>query len=157
MIKRYEMEGCGPVYMLEKEDGDYVSYEEAAKLQSERDALAAEVLRYRQAIWDARALMGFDNDGNPTPAALAYPHLADMLLRDAAEFRKDYDQACSEADEVEGLRADAERYRFLASPLPINKQRWDRNGILDQMPHLAKFDLDAAIDAARTTGGEGHE
>lgn len=126
---------------------------QVANLQSERDALAAEVERYRQAIWDARALMGFDNDGDPTPAAVTYPHLADMLLRDAAEFRKDYDEACSEAAEAEGLRADAGKWRKYGDLfLLIQKITSTVSPVL-----LNKIRLDEAAEAARTTGGEGHE
>lgn len=55
---------------------------------------AAEVAALKQAYWEARAILGFDNDGDPTPAALTFPTIPDLMRRDAAEFRKDYDEAC---------------------------------------------------------------
>lgn len=71
---------------------------------AERDAKLAEL---RQACWEARAVLGFDNDGDPTPDALVYPSLADLVRRDAAEFRKDYDEACNEAHAAERAREEA--------------------------------------------------
>ncbi len=71
-------------------------------LIAERDAL-------RQACWEARAIMGFDNDGCPTPAAVVYPTMHEGVVQWARELRKDYDDACAESDrltaEVLRLRA----------------------------------------------------
>jgi len=61
-----------------------------------------ELAELRQAVWEARAILGFDNDGDPTPDALTFPTLAVLVKRDAAEFRKDYDGACDEATKYRG-------------------------------------------------------
>jgi hypothetical protein len=60
----------------------------------ERDLLA-------QAMWDARGILGFDNDGDPTPAASVngwngYKEFADQHVREATEARKDHDDALGE-------------------------------------------------------------
>ena len=60
-----------------------------------------ELKELRQAVWDARATLGFDNSGNPTPDALKHPTLAELVKRDAAEFRKDYDDALLESCAIE--------------------------------------------------------
>lgn len=61
--------------------------------ESERDLLA-------QAMWDARGILGFDNDGDPTPAASVsggrYAEFADQHVREASEARKDHDDALVE-------------------------------------------------------------
>lgn len=67
----------------------------------------SELAALRQAVWDARAILGFDNGGDPTPDALAQPTLAELVLRDAREFRKDYDEACDEAAALRGRIAAA--------------------------------------------------
>lgn len=59
------------------------------------EAMCIEVDRLRQGIWDARAIMGFDNDGNPTPRALV-SDIVQLLLGDARSMREDYDAALSE-------------------------------------------------------------
>lgn len=55
------------------------------------DALL-EVARLRQGYWEARAIMGFDNDGDSTPAAFASDFVA-LMLDDARSMRADYDEA----------------------------------------------------------------
>jgi hypothetical protein len=111
----------------------------------------------RQACWDARATLGFDNDGDPTPAALVYPTLAELVKRDAAEFRKDYDDALTELASLQRERdANAERYLWLRDNC---KREW-----VSDMPHnkgapsldidfsAPGHDLDASIDTARGAG-----
>ena len=60
---------------------------EIARLTAERDALA-------QGIWDARAALGFDNDGDRTPGAsiagMGYAWFAAEHVREAKEQSKDY-------------------------------------------------------------------
>ncbi len=61
MIKRYDYElhshEFGPYgVMCEDADGEYVLYEDAAKLQSERDALAAEVAIAREYLGGISAM-----------------------------------------------------------------------------------------------------
>lgn len=60
--------------------------------------MGANVRELKQAYWEARAILGFDNDGDPTPDALTHPPFPELMRRDATEFRKDYDDACDEAD-----------------------------------------------------------
>lgn len=45
----------------------------------------------RQALWDVYGILGFDQDGDPTPAAVG--DLGEMVRRAAREFRQDYDTA----------------------------------------------------------------
>lgn len=77
--------------------------------QSDYLALREELVELRQAVWDARAIMGFDNDGDSTPDALKFPTLAVMVIADAKEMRDDYDAAIAELD---ALKA-----RIAASPV----------------------------------------
>lgn len=69
---------------------------ELDRLQAALAASEQKVAELRQAYWEARAIMGFDNDGNPTPDALVYPSLPDLMKRDAMEMRGDYDAALNQ-------------------------------------------------------------
>jgi len=83
-----------------------------AQRDREVEELRAKVASLRQAYWDARAAMGFDNDGDPTPAALLSP-MEDLMRQDAESQREDYQSALRELAAAEAqvaqLRADAER------------------------------------------------
>ena len=63
-------------------------------------ALVAEVLRLRQAIWDAYGALGFDQDGLSTPPGGTSTDLAELIVSAAKEHREDYDAACEEAADV---------------------------------------------------------
>ena len=58
-------------------------------VKKERDLLA-------QALWEVRRVLGFDNDGDPTPAASiaaqGYAGFAHMIISDAAEYRRDMEE-----------------------------------------------------------------
>ncbi len=66
---------------------------DSSTLLARLERAEAENERLKQAYWEARAIMGFDNHGDPTPAALVYPAIADLMKRDAEEMRRDYDAA----------------------------------------------------------------
>lgn len=53
----------------------------------------------RQAVWDAYIAMGFDTDGNDTPAGVQ--DLPGLIRRCASEMRADYDQACEDVYQLE--------------------------------------------------------
>lgn len=61
----------------------------------------------RQAVWDARAIMGFDNDGDPTPAAVVDLHR--LVLTDAQDMRDRDDEAIAS---YEALEARLEHYKL---------------------------------------------
>lgn len=67
-------------------------------LRDERDVLA-------QAMWDARGVLGFDNDGDLTPAASVsggrYAEFARQHVAEAREARKDYGDALGEQPTAE--------------------------------------------------------
>lgn len=65
-----------------------------------------EIAPLRQAIWDAYGILGFDRDGDPTPDALVYPSLGDLIRQAATEQRKDYDDALSEIERLRSLLGD---------------------------------------------------
>lgn len=62
--------------------------DELAEVKRQRDVLA-------QAIWDARAALGFDNDGDPGPSAsiagMGYDWFASAHVKEAREQVADYD------------------------------------------------------------------
>lgn len=77
---------------------------EVERLRAERDLLA-------QAMWDARAELGFDNDGDKTPHAAIhgdYQRFAGLHVLDAREARDDYEAALDESTVIE---RDARRLR----------------------------------------------
>lgn len=51
-----------------------------------------EIVRLRQGLWDVYAALGFDTDGDRTPAALAHPDIVTLVLAAANEARADYDE-----------------------------------------------------------------
>lgn len=50
----------------------------------------AENVKHRQALWDIYGILGFDQDGDPTPIALK-SDLAKLVVDAAREFRADFD------------------------------------------------------------------
>jgi hypothetical protein len=58
--------------------------------------LEAQVAALRQAHWDGRAIGGFDNDGDPTPAAVTSDFPA-LIRSDWTDMRSDLDAACKDA------------------------------------------------------------
>lgn len=60
----------------------------------------AEIARLRQAMWDALEILGFDLDGQPTPAATIAGMGADgfvaYFIREMHEARRDHDAAIEE-------------------------------------------------------------
>lgn len=59
--------------------------------------LLAEVERLRQGIWDAYRILGFDTDGDATPATLTSDIVA-LIVGAATEHRADYDAALQGGD-----------------------------------------------------------
>ena len=78
------------------ESGDIVVSACARAEEAElfRDMLA-------QAMWDARGQLGFDNDGDETPAAAiaggGYRSFATQHVEEARSWRQDYDEALEES------------------------------------------------------------
>lgn len=62
------------------------------------DHLDYDVTALRQALWDVYAALGFDTDGDRTPAAVK--NLRQLVVDAAKTFRQDYDQALSEIPPV---------------------------------------------------------
>lgn len=64
------------------------------------EALTAMSIDLAQALWDINATLGFDQDGDQGPQALiagmGWDGFIDCMKRDAAEFRKDYDDLLGE-------------------------------------------------------------
>lgn len=64
------------------------------------EALTAMSIDLAQALWDINAILGFDQDGGSGPQALiagmGWAGFIDCMKRDAAEFRKDYDDLLGE-------------------------------------------------------------
>lgn len=58
------------------------------------DPLDYDVVALRQALWDVYEILGFDTDGDKTPAAQM--RLRKIVIDAAREFRKDYDEALDE-------------------------------------------------------------
>lgn len=56
--------------------------------------LHVKVAELRQALWDVYAELGFDTDGDPTPAAVV--NLIPMVVSAAKEHRTESDQASRE-------------------------------------------------------------
>jgi len=87
-------------------------------------AAVAELAELRQAVWDAYGILGFDQDGDDTPDALAHPPLADFLREFATDERDDRNAdadalardakvggiVASNGDPFESLRAIAAMY-----------------------------------------------
>jgi hypothetical protein len=64
-------------------------------LLAERDGAEAKVTYLLQALWDVYGILGFDQDGDATPAAVK-GDLADLVRNAAREARRDYDEALQE-------------------------------------------------------------
>jgi hypothetical protein len=70
------------------------------------EALVAERDAYAQGLWDAFAALGYDTDGDPTPAAaiggMGSTGFVESILRDVREYRlgseKDYEEVVAERD-----------------------------------------------------------
>jgi len=64
-----------------------------AELLTHKDQLA-------QCLWDIRGILGFDNDGDPSPGAtiagMGIDGFIAMILREVAVERSDYSSACDE-------------------------------------------------------------
>jgi len=85
------------------------------------EALRAEVERLRQAHWDARAVMGFDNDGDPTPHAVV-SDFCELILRDAKAMRADLDESRKEAEAAEArVAAYAEQLQEARTDLSLTR------------------------------------
>lgn len=63
--------------------------QDAAMVAFALDARATEIARLRQGLWDVYATLGFDTDGDPTPAALSYPDIVTLVLDAAKETREE--------------------------------------------------------------------
>lgn len=98
---RFEFDFCKRMSMPRQDERD-AALRHVQSVIAERDAL-------RQACWHARAIMGFDNAGDPTPAALSYPPLAQLIVDNAHEFGRDYDEVSTDRDRLaarcEGLES----------------------------------------------------
>lgn len=72
---------------------DQEARRQAEQAEAERDALA-------QAMWEARAILGFDNDGDKTPAAtiagMGWEGYRVAFLDDVRRQAKDYQEALEE-------------------------------------------------------------
>ena len=88
------------------------------------------------------------------PAALRLADAADVLLSENERLRAALTNANDQTehferswylrgDEIERLRADADRYRWLRDPANANADEWDLFG-----PYSSPKEVDAAIDAA---------
>ena len=62
------------------------------ELTRQVEQLRAKVDAHRQAIWDALGHLGYDRDGDSTPAAFVYPPLTEVIVDVAKEFRAEYDE-----------------------------------------------------------------
>jgi hypothetical protein len=93
---------------------------DASMLKTDGDV---DVLELRQALWDAYGTLGFDQDGDQTPAAVR--DLPNVVRRAAAESVRDYEdlaaEAESQAERLEVLeeirRWAADGWRAVADPL----------------------------------------
>ena len=61
----------------------------------ELGALADEVGRLRQGLWDVYRILGFDTDGQPTPVCIT-SDIVKLVVDAAQEAREDYDAALKE-------------------------------------------------------------
>lgn len=62
------------------------------------DAPWGSVPSLKQALWDIYAALGFDTEGDPTPAALVHPPLEVLVLEAAQDYRHEMQ---TEVDQVE--------------------------------------------------------
>jgi hypothetical protein len=97
----------------------------------------------RQGYWDARAVMGFDNDGDPTPRAIT-SSLTALMASDAKSMRDDYDESLRESDRAES--------RLVTANALLRKCRDEFAGLPNSLgydfTHLPE--LDAHLSEPRT-------
>ena len=74
--------------------------------------LEDQVIQLKQAVWDAYGILGFDQDGQPTPAALTHPPMPDFVRQFATEARKEIDE---QADELSDMRSAFREIKWLMS------------------------------------------
>lgn len=87
----------GQVERLQKDVKHYKESFEGAVFNCEtlvmqRNTAEGLVVAYRQALWDIYGILGFDQDGDPTPDALVAPPLIEVVVNAAKEFRAEYDE-----------------------------------------------------------------
>jgi hypothetical protein len=107
------------------------------KAEGERDLLA-------QAMWDARAALGFDNDGDSTPAAAiaggGFETFARNHVEDAKEQRRDYDEALSGTERANAAAVAA----------------FDGNALIQQA-HAERDELRDTLSRVKELAGEWQE
>jgi hypothetical protein len=111
---------------------------QALKAIGERDAL-------RQAHWDARAAAGFDNDGDPTPRAVASDFAA-LIRSDWRSMQESLDESRAESDAAESALASA-RSEALEEAARLVEARVARPG-MGTMEAIAE--RDAVVEAIRS-------
>jgi hypothetical protein len=111
---------------------------EALKAIGERDAL-------RQAHWDGRAAAGFDNDGDPTPRAVASDFAA-LIRSDWRSMQESLDESRAESDAAESALASA-RSEALEEAARLVEARVARPG-MGTMEAIAE--RDAVVEAIRS-------
>ncbi|AGW41726.1 hypothetical protein O159_22860 [Leifsonia xyli subsp. cynodontis DSM 46306] len=85
------------------------------------EALAAERDTYAQALWDVYGILGFDRDGDPTPAACltsGAEDFANSMVAAAWEARENTEEAVREErrDALEEVRAHRIKHVFQERP-----------------------------------------
>lgn len=114
--------------------------------QIERDAL-------RQGIWDAYGILGFDQDGDASPAAQRYP-MDKMIVEAATEARATSEETLSELIAAEAARDSARALAALLEQELAETQRrcralyttWARTGSMEHAAQLAEA-LDLGADS----------
>ena len=86
------METNTPMPTLPELFGNWLAVNGSPQQIDEWNRMFSEAERLRQGYWDARAIMGFDNDGDPTPLAVSSDFVA-LMLSDARDMRRDYDES----------------------------------------------------------------
>lgn len=109
---------------------------------AEIEALRAEVERLRLLAGNQHELM--KAHGVPLPEDYALPAAADAFVKEYVARRE---RATRAEAEVEALRRDAERYRWLRDRHDKTHQDWHVRDQWNNVPAIGG--LDAAIDAAR--------
>lgn len=90
----YENYGVVPSHLIEANEPNIASHDTRARL----DAVSQERWLLLQAIWDARAEMGFDTDGDDRFHSKDIQMIATNHVREAREFRHDTQQALDDAE-----------------------------------------------------------
>jgi hypothetical protein len=97
-----------------------------------KELQSGEQLRtHRQALWDIYGILGFDQDGDKTPDALAYPGLIELVVEAAKEARRDYDEALKSipsetSPQLTQLDAKSLIEACEASEETISSELWDK-------------------------------